>query len=107
MERQVLYDGQRDKGFCSICKQSGPIGKRTKQNDDSMKAFVEVGFSLSNQALERFASHEKSDFHVSCSTTKIAIDKGVNVCSLLSAGKLNDMKSAREVLLRIFFFIYS
>lgn len=101
----ILYDGKSDKVFCSICKEvtsdSGPVGKRTKQDEDTMKAFVEVGFSSWNKALERFASHEKSDFHVSCCNKKMSIDKGVNIQSLLSVSKLKDMKSAREALLRM------
>ena len=66
-----------------------------------IKAFVVVGFSSWNKGLQRFASHEKSDFHVSCCTRKSAMDKGVNVQSLMSKGNGRDMKSARVALLRM------
>lgn len=101
----ISYDDKKDKVFCSVCTEiistNGSFGGRTKQDQDAIKAFVSVGFSTWGKALQRFQSHEQSDFHKSCCAKKMAISKGVNIQSLMSKSKENEMKSARVSLLRM------
>lgn len=105
----LKYEEKNDKVFCSVCKEitlsstpsSGLFATQTKQDLDTVKAFVEDGYSSWNKAKERFAKHEKSDFHIRCCCKKRAIDKGVNVHALLSTGKVKEMKAAREALLKM------
>ncbi len=100
----ILYDEKSDRVFCLICKEvtssSGFVAKKNEQDEYVMKTFVEVRFSTWPKALQRFASQEKSGFHIACYSKKTATDKGVNVHSFLCMGKVKEMKSAREALLR-------
>lgn len=101
----LLYDGDIDKVFCEICRETISSGistpKKSSRDDDSIKAFTEIGFSSWNKALERFKKHEMSEVHRFCVLHKANAERGVNVHSMLSKSKLEDMKTARTALMKM------
>lgn len=101
----LLYDGDNDKVFCKICKETMSSGvsapKKTSKQEESIKAFSQSGFSSWNKALERFKMHETSEIHRFCVLHKANLERGINVQSMLSKSKLEDMKTARTALLKM------
>lgn len=103
----LVYDGDGDidKVFCQICKETTSNGvsvpKKSSRDDESIKAFTQIGFSSWNKAIERFKKHEKSDVHRFCVLHKTNLERGVNVHSMLSKSSLEDMKTARTALLKM------
>nr|CAH7721623.1 unnamed protein product [Callosobruchus chinensis] len=79
-----------------------PVAYLCRKNLQEMKkAFTQSGFSSWNKAIERFKKHEKSDVHRFCLLHKTNLERGVNVHSMLSKSKLEDMKTARIALLKM------
>lgn len=62
--------------------------EKEQSNKDAMKAYLYVEFSSFNKALKRFVSQKGMIFMEVCCIRNIAIDKGVNVHSLLTVGIL-------------------
>jgi hypothetical protein len=77
------------------------LPKKSSRVEESIKAFTQSGFSSWNKAIERFKKHEKSDVHCFCLLHKTNLERGVNVHSMLSKRKLEDMKTARITLLKM------
>lgn len=101
----ITYDAEKRKAFCSVCQEAARLGvnlnKQSVRDQRAVSAFVEMGFSTWNKALERFKIHEQSDLHRGAVLGLSNIKKGVNVLASISKGKAEDMKAARKCLLNI------
>nr|CAH7751726.1 unnamed protein product [Callosobruchus chinensis] len=75
--------------------------KKSSRDEKSIKTFTQSGFSSWNKEIERFKKHEKSGVHRFCLLHKTNLERGVNVHSMLSKSKLEDMKTARIALLKM------
>nr|CAH7739888.1 unnamed protein product [Callosobruchus chinensis] len=87
----LLYDKDIDKVFCEICKEAMSSGvslpKKSSRDEKSIKTFTQSGFSSWNKAIKN--------------KNKTNLERGVNVHSMLSKSKLEDMKTARIALLKM------
>lgn len=100
----IAYDSTKNKVFCYICttarNMNVPLPSST-HDQESLKAFIQDGFSSWAKALERFRAHEKGNLHRTAVSIMATTNAGVNVAALLSAGKQRQMADARIALLAI------
>jgi Domain of unknown function (DUF4371)/hAT family C-terminal dimerisation region len=101
----ITYDAERDCVYCGTCKNAVemkmPLPTQSREKD-SFAAFVEKGFSNWKKALDRFFSHERSEFHKAAISTIASSSGPVSVASKLSAQQLKEMTDSRHALSMIF-----
>jgi hypothetical protein len=100
----LLYENEKQRVFCGICKTARdndmPLPTSSTQLS-SIKCSVEDGFSNWKKALEKFQSHEKSDFHRAAVSLTSSKEKQ-SVSQLISSGHAKQMEENRIALLKIF-----
>ena len=80
----------KKQGICEVCTAAKSMGTplpSTTHDQESLRGFVQDGFSSWPKALERFQTHEKSNLHRVAVSTVAATNAGVNVAAAISAGK--------------------
>jgi len=101
----IHHDKQKDLVFCHSCveavemKMPLPTSSREK---DSYQTFVVNGFSNWKKAIERFDSHERSEFHKSAVKMVASATSAVSVDQHLNSQRKQEMADARSALLKIF-----
>ena len=100
----LIYENEKQRAFCSTCKaardENMPLPTSSKQMS-SAKCFVEDGFGNWKKALEKFQSHEKSDFLRAA--VLFTSSKGKqSVSQLISNDHAKQMKDNRVALVKIF-----
>lgn len=83
----IHHDNEKDVVFCNRCveavKMKMPLPKSSREKD-SYQTFVVNGYSNWKKALQRFNSHERSEFHksavqmVTCATSEMSVDHHLN-----------------------------
>ena len=94
----------KKQGICEVCTAAKNMGAplpSTTHDQESLRGFVQDGFSSWPKALERFQTHEKSNLHRVAVSTVAATNAGVNVAAAISAGNQKQMSDARTALLAI------
>ncbi|CAL9706391.1 unnamed protein product [Knipowitschia caucasica] len=100
----IAYDAIKDKVFCEVCTSAKEMNAPLPQaahDKESMKSFVQCGFSSWSKAIERFKCHEKSTLHRAAITVGGAVKAKVNITSALSAAKQKQMVDARKALIAV------
>jgi len=101
----ITYDAERDCVYCGTCKKAVemkmPLPTQSREKD-SYAAFVENGFSNWKKALDRFFSHERSEFHKAAVSMIVSSSGSSSVASKLSAQQQKDMADSRHALSMIF-----
>ena len=100
----LFYENEKERAFCSTCKTASEEGMPLPTSStqiSSFKCFVEDGFKNWKKALEKFRSHEKSDFH-RAAAFMLSSNKKQSVSQLIVSGHTEEMKENRIALVKIF-----
>ena len=100
----LFYESEKERAFCSTCKTASDEGMALPTSStqiSSFKCFVENGFKNWKKALEKFRSHEKSDFH-RAAAFMLSSKKKQSVSQLIVSGHTEEMKENRIALVKIF-----
>lgn len=100
----VHYHALKERVFCEICSkasESNVVSALSSADQLTHSSYVVDGFCQWGKAVERFRSHEGSNYHRSAVEALAATKQGINVVAACSAGKLKQMKDARTALLKI------
>lgn len=98
----LSYNVHSDKAFCETCCTASEMKlplPNTSQDKDSYLAFVKNGFSNWKKAIDRFKSHERSNFHKEACNAVVAAKGSANVAYACAKGKAKEMDDARQALL--------
>ena len=94
------WDTHLNAAFCHTCKQAYSIDRI--HCSKSEEAFISKGFKNWKKALEKFKIHETSLTHRSFIVKYANMKSPQNICEIFSSQLLNERKTARESLKRIF-----
>lgn len=100
----TTYNTEKDKVFCEVCTTAKDMNAplpTSAADKESLKSFVQCGFTSWGKALERFSKHEKSTLHRAAVSIVAASNARVNVASAMSKAKQKQMTDARKALLAI------
>ena len=100
----LFYENEKQRTFCSICTTASDDGMPLPTSPtqiSSFKCFVEDGFGNWKKALEKFQSHEKSDFH-RAAVSMVSSKGKQSVTQLISSDHTKQMKQNRVALVKIF-----
>ncbi|CAN7980597.1 unnamed protein product [Ixodes pacificus] len=93
----LSYESKSDVVFCHECRQR--YEEQGNANAGSMEpAFVKAGFNNWKKAIEKFRSHEKSQFHTDSVSRHLSRQGGIPVLRLLSQQCSKQQEEARVVL---------
>ncbi|XP_077554221.1 zinc finger MYM-type protein 1-like isoform X3 [Haemaphysalis longicornis] len=92
----LSYQSKSDLVFCQECRRH--FKKKGDNTRNVERAFVKTGFNNWKKAIERFKSHEKSQFHVDSVSLNLSYQRGIPVLSLLSQQCNKHQEDARAVL---------
>ncbi len=100
----IHYHELKERAFCEICShasEANVVSALSSADQLTYSAYVVDGFCQWGKAVERFRSHEGSNYHRSAVEALASTKQGINVVAACSAGKLKQMKDARTALLKI------
>ena len=81
----LVYEDEKKAVFCTTCRQYWNVSPANTALTLTEHTLTKSGFVAFKNALQSFKAHEKSALHFTCVLRAKAVQRGVNISSLLSS----------------------